>query len=356
MKKIFPEYYLGLDIGTNSVGWAVTDENYNILKFSGKYMWGSRLFNEAETAKKRRDNRTMRRRLHRRRWRLNLLNEIFATELEKTDPYFLKVRINESKLHEEDRQTKELRGLFQAPSFSDVDYYQKYPTIYHLRKDLMRNPTKDIRLLYLAIHHILKYRGNFLYEREISLDNTYNLAITNWQDELNQLISTSVTENDDADELPPEHIEFSTAQKETIEQIITSPARRGDKEKQLKDFFKKQKLLQTHQKLIETSFKAICGLSANFKTALSLDTDFKIEFSKGNFEDKRSELEGTIGEQISYIDALKQLYDYTIIAKILDTKCGSQEVSISDTYVRKYEKFGIDLKNTKYILKKICPC
>ena len=25
------EYYLGLDVGTNSVGWAVTDKDYNIL-------------------------------------------------------------------------------------------------------------------------------------------------------------------------------------------------------------------------------------------------------------------------------------------------------------------------------------
>lgn len=28
------DYYLGLDIGTESVGYAVTDENYNILKFN----------------------------------------------------------------------------------------------------------------------------------------------------------------------------------------------------------------------------------------------------------------------------------------------------------------------------------
>lgn len=33
------KYYLGLDIGTNSVGWAVTDENYNLYKYAGKRMW-----------------------------------------------------------------------------------------------------------------------------------------------------------------------------------------------------------------------------------------------------------------------------------------------------------------------------
>ena len=29
-------YYIGIDLGTNSVGWAVTDEDYNILKFKKK--------------------------------------------------------------------------------------------------------------------------------------------------------------------------------------------------------------------------------------------------------------------------------------------------------------------------------
>lgn len=46
MKKVFGEYYLGLDIGTNSVGWAVTDLDYNLLRFNGKDMWGIRLFKE----------------------------------------------------------------------------------------------------------------------------------------------------------------------------------------------------------------------------------------------------------------------------------------------------------------------
>ncbi len=49
------EYYLGLDIGTNSVGWAVTNENYQLLRAKGKDLWGVRLFDEAHTAEERRD-------------------------------------------------------------------------------------------------------------------------------------------------------------------------------------------------------------------------------------------------------------------------------------------------------------
>ena len=41
-------YYIGLDVGTNSVGWAVTDPEYNVLRFKGNSMWGARLFEEAK--------------------------------------------------------------------------------------------------------------------------------------------------------------------------------------------------------------------------------------------------------------------------------------------------------------------
>ena len=35
-------YYLGLDIGTDSVGWAVTDCNYKLLRANNKSLWGVR--------------------------------------------------------------------------------------------------------------------------------------------------------------------------------------------------------------------------------------------------------------------------------------------------------------------------
>ena len=71
--KYYEDYYLGLDIGTNSVGWAVTDPQYNICKFNQKSMWGIRLFESANTAADRRMKRANRRRLQRRVQRINLL-------------------------------------------------------------------------------------------------------------------------------------------------------------------------------------------------------------------------------------------------------------------------------------------
>ena len=65
------EYYLGLDMGSSSVGWAVTNEKYEILRAHGKTLWGVRLFDSAQTAEERRGFRTAKRRLDRRNWRID---------------------------------------------------------------------------------------------------------------------------------------------------------------------------------------------------------------------------------------------------------------------------------------------
>ena len=59
-------YNIGLDIGTTSVGWAVVDDNANVIKKGKHPLWGVRLFNEAETAVSRRISRGTRRRFDRR--------------------------------------------------------------------------------------------------------------------------------------------------------------------------------------------------------------------------------------------------------------------------------------------------
>ena len=82
------EYFIGLDVGTNSVGWAVTDENYNILKVKGKNAIGTHLFEEGKTAETRRVFRTAQRRKDRKRNRILLLNELFDSEICQIDVNF----------------------------------------------------------------------------------------------------------------------------------------------------------------------------------------------------------------------------------------------------------------------------
>ena len=81
-------YYLGLDIGTDSVGWAVTDCNYKLLRANNKSLWGVRLFDEAQQASGRRLQRESRRRLERRKRRIYLLQQIFAPVINAKDPNF----------------------------------------------------------------------------------------------------------------------------------------------------------------------------------------------------------------------------------------------------------------------------
>ena len=159
------DYFVGLDIGTSSVGWAVTNKAYELLKFRSHKMWGSRLFDEGESAVVRRGFRSMRRRLERRKLRLKLLEELFADAMAQVDPTFF-MRLRESKYHYEDKTTghSSKHILFINEDYTDQDYFKAYPTIYHLRAELMKDGTDDIRKLFLAVHHILKYRGNFLYE------------------------------------------------------------------------------------------------------------------------------------------------------------------------------------------------
>ena len=87
MKK----YSIGLDIGTTSVGWAIVDEKtFKIIKKGNKRqsMWGVRLFDEALSAKDRRNYRSTRRRYERRRQRIKQLQEIFKDEINKVDKDF----------------------------------------------------------------------------------------------------------------------------------------------------------------------------------------------------------------------------------------------------------------------------
>lgn len=167
-------YFLGLDMGTGSLGWAVTNDKYEVLRKHGKALWGVRLFESANTAEERRGFRTARRRLDRRNWRLQILQELFAEEIAKVDPGFY-LRMKESKYYPEDKrglsgECPELPyALFVDKNFTDKDYHQQFPTIYHLRKMLMTtNQVPDIRLVYLAFHHMMKHRGHFLLHGNIN--------------------------------------------------------------------------------------------------------------------------------------------------------------------------------------------
>ena len=143
MSKYEGDYYVGLDMGTASVGWAVTDNTYHVLRAKGKDMWGARMFDEAETAVDRRTNRVNRRRREREKQRISMLQELLENEINKVDPGFYH-RMEESKYWMEDRTGDNAdqkyaifaKGTTGKEEYTDIDYYRDYPTIFHLRSEL----------------------------------------------------------------------------------------------------------------------------------------------------------------------------------------------------------------------------
>ena len=227
------EYFLGLDIGTGSVGWCVTDLDYNILKVNRKRTIGSVLFSTANPAKERRLVRCARRRLKRKQERIRCLQELFFDEIKKVDDGFF-YRLKESPYVAEDKRTMEGScpelpyALFVDKSYTDKEFHKEYPTIYHLRKSLMEDASAhDVRLVYLAIAHILKHRGHFLNMVNVDEDeqsSTFEELITRFMEEWKEYTDTGM--------------DLSEEEKNSIKEILLDADKvKSEKKAELIKFF-----------------------------------------------------------------------------------------------------------------------
>ncbi|GAB7567840.1 type II CRISPR RNA-guided endonuclease Cas9 [Gemella sp. Musashino-2025] len=323
------EWFLGLDIGTASVGWAATDTNYNLLKLKGKKSWGVRLFDEAQTAKERRDCRSKRRRLARRKWRLGLLEELFAEEINKIDPNFF-MRLRESKYKVGDKTENVPSILFNDKNYTDKEYYRDYKTIYHLRADLIHKNNPDIRELFLAIHHILKYRGHFLFAGQQFKGSEIKDNIR----ELLQYNSLNI-KIDITDELINNIAEILLKKKNSTDKII-----------EFKKLFADEKQLIEALRLAlgnKTQLAKLFDIEAYKELDISIKT---ISFKEKIYEDVRSNYEEILGEYIIVLDTAKLIYDAIILSEIK-----IKNMTISESKVISYEKHGKDLKQLKQLIK-----
>ena len=335
-------YYLGLDIGTNSVGWAVTDESYNLCKFRNKDMWGIRLFESAHTASERRLKRNARRRLRRRNQRIKLLQEIFSQEIANVDNTFF-IRLNESKLHMEDKSVKEKHPLFIGEDYNDIHYYEQYPTVYHLRKELIENENPhDPRLVYLAIHHILKSRGHFLIEGNLGEAKDFNIAF----DKLNDALKENLAWEAETEDV-----------KEQIKSILTDRSKaKSEKVKEIKECLKitdnllSKDEVRRQNGITEIIFKLIVGNRGDVEKLFNLEkkslTKGSFSFAESNYEeDVRPDMESEIPNFIHIIDLAKGVYDWRVLVEILQG-----EHYISNAKVTQYEKHKNNLKDIKKLI------
>ena len=335
MKKKYGNYYLGLDIGTNSVGWAVTDEKYNILKSHGKAMWGIRLFEEGKTAEERRLHRSARRRQDRKVQRIKLLQELFAEEIAKADPGFY-LRLEESKFWSDDKTVNQRNTLFNDKNYKDRDFYREYPTIYHLRKALIEGKKEfDVRLVYLGIHHILKKRGHFLFEGKTTD------AIADFEEIFADLKRYCKEENISSMEC--EDIEILKNVLKDTSTTITS------KKSQL------NKLLDAETKQEKALFALLAGATVKLSELynddeLNSENVTKICFKNGAYDEKQEEVESILGERAELIQKAKIIYDWAILE---ETRKGERFLSMAK--VKSYEEHKKDLYLLKQAIKEYCP-
>ena len=362
---------LGLDMGTNSLGWAVVDNSTNdLVSYHGHPMWGVRMFRESSSAEDRRKKRGARRRYQRRRQRILLLREIFQKEICDKDPYFF-YRMDQAFYVSDDR-TDEGKGYLLENQKATKDFYNKYPTIWHLRYDLVTNKEKkDIRLVYLAIHHILKYRGNFLHEGAIELSAKPN-------DELNMFISCISStyeggfEREEDDDNANWEKYFAVEQinnDKFIDSLISIIDKYLDRSKKITEVVdpskKRYELFADElirlvgepkniltELLPDALFKGTVDLSKNriykeiYKNQIDLDKkDLKIIFNSDDFENKISNLSSKLKEISPLIEGLIYLKSIYNNYYFKDFMKGSS--SLSEAFIKKYNENKKDLKSLK---------
>lgn len=341
------KYYLGLDVGTNSVGWAVTDENYKLCRFNKKDMWGIRLFESASTAEERRMKRSSRRRLARRNDRIKMLQEIFAEEIGKVDPTFF-IRLNESRLHLEDKSVQAPHPLFNDKNYTDKEYYADYPTIYHLRKELIRSKEPhDPRLVYLAIHHILKNRGHFLINGNFSDVKDIKHIMSEMLNSVHDTLGFDFT--------------IDSSDMDTFEEILKDKkVSKTSKQKELLNIIKynQEDLDKETKKKYKNSVEQICKFISGGKGDVLKLIDRDVEgieeksfsFSENKYEESiKDNLGQVIPDESTVIEKIKMIYDWSVLSDIL----GNQKY-ISIAKVESYEKHNRNLTLLHQYIKKYC--
>ena len=261
--------------------------------------------------------------------------------MDKVDSKFFQ-RLNDSAFWVEDKQEQQIYSLFNDNNFTDVEYYKDFPTIYHLRSALLKNEKEyDIRLVYLALHHIVKNRGHFLFSGHIDTITSFENTFETFQDCL----------QDEWD------IELECDSEKEFEDILKSKTMtKSVKCSRLENICH----IQKEDKQIREIFKLIVGLKAALSILLQDETlegieHNKICFADANYEDTRILLEDEIQEKAGMVDIFHSLYNWVILADILKDGHFNGQSFLSMAKSRNYDKHHNDLKVMKALIKEYCP-
>lgn len=340
-------YSIGLDIGTNSVGWAVITDDYKVpskkMKVLGntdkhfikKNLIGALLFDEGTTAEDRRLKRTARRRYTRRKNRLRYLQEIFVGEMSKVDSSFFH-RLDDSFLVPEDKRGSKY-PIF-ATLVEEKEYHKKFPTIYHLRKHLADSKEKaDLRLIYLVLAHMIKYRGHFLYEESFDIKNN----------DIQKIFNEFISIYDNTFEGSS-----LSGQNAQVEAIFTDKISKSAKRERVLKLFPDEK----SSGLFSEFLKLVVGNQADFKKYFDLEEKAPLQFSKDTYDEDLENVLGQIGDDFADLFvAAKKLYDAILLSGILTVTDPSTKAPLSASMIERYENHQKDLAALKQFIKNNLP-
>ncbi len=335
------EIYVGVDIGTDSVGYAVTDSDYNLLKHKGEAMWGATVFESAKTKAERRGFRTSRRRLDRRQQRIDMTQEIFAKEIAKVDDKFF-IRINESGLLRKDTTVDIEYIFFNQKSFNDIDFNKRYPTIHHLICDLIENDeAKDVRFVYIAIAWLMAHRGHFLSEvdkRKIDQILNFDEVYLKFENTCFDVYGEKLWDCD----------------KEKIKKVMLTRKSITKKEQEFFEILnngKKFKVDQDSQINKALVIKLLSGGQCKAdKLFLKEDYCDIDSISLGMPEDVFANVVSELDDEGEILLKLREIYDWSLLSDLL-----AGQALISKAKVQVYEQHKEDLKNLKHFIRKYIP-
>ncbi len=217
----------------------------------------------------------------------------------------------------------------------------RFPTIYHLRKYLMQTDEQvDIRLVYLALHHMMKYRGHFLIEdKSLSAKNANSAAaidvfLSALADYTSQRDIAFDTDGIDRNALRNQ-LEESTESRSARRDAIVSTLGLG------KSYDKIAKALASAALGLQVKFSDIFDVEESGETKFYLSQDDKVEKFKNEILPE---------EDQPLFEALNGLYGAYLLAGLLK---GTD--SLSGAMVNLYESHKQDLKALKTLVRKYFP-
>lgn len=306
-----------------SVGWCVTEDGK--IKKKKKDMIGVSLFDKASTNVDRRTARISTRRLKRKKARINFLIEIFRDELNKKDPEFLK-RLKQSGLLESDRSVA-------AKQLISKEEAKEFPRMFHLRSRLIRETDDDIRLVFLAVLHLFKSRGNFLVNGDLSTGDIRDFDT--YYKQLRKVLQGKASVAD--------------GHSEEMSQIVKSGKAVRVKVKELLALLE---IPKEECKYAEEIFKLILGGNSNLTKLFPEELCDMEEFAKFTFgseacEDMIAVLETVLDEKgMEIINVCNAIYNWNILDSLL-----SGEQYVCDAYKKEAREHREDRELLISILK-----